>query len=315
MNDPRTPDSSYGPEPQAPEVTKDLELLAQQSRVNLPSLSDTARAVAARETRRETMGMGSTKGVRRPAWVVAGAAAAIALALIFVPVSYDRTVGHELSFEVSGAQLADSDVNGLVQVLSAQLGEAPVQVSLGDRAEIHARFKNKSRAEVEAVARALQSELVAKGLEAGFEVTPIEETVSSNVFAYAAAQWSDIRVETAGRSDIEIENDIRSQLASQGFMVDEVSFESTPDGAKMRLEATSPGGHRVVAQTDHVSTSGAPPGEAIDILMIDPTELKGKSDAEIKAIVEERLRQRGIYDAEVTVENGKVEVKAERHNP
>ena len=315
MNDPHTPHPSRGPEPQAPEAAKDLELLARRSRVRLPSLSDTARAVAARETRRETMGMGANKGVRRPAWVAAGAAAAIALALLFVPVSYDRTVGHELSFTVSGAQLADSDVKGLVDVLNTQIGEAPVRVSVGDRAEILARFDDKSRFEVESVAKALQSELTSKGLEANYEVTPIKETVSSNVYAFAAAQWSDIRVETAGRSDAEIENDIRSQLASMGFLIDEVSYESTADGAKMRLEATAPGGARVVAETAHKGEPGAHADESINIMMLDPSEMKGKSDAEIKEMVEAQLRERGIFDAVVTVENGKIEVSAERHNP
>ena len=317
MNDRRTPHSSTGSEPNAAEVAKDLDILARQSRVDLPSLGDTARAVAARETRKETMGMGTNNG-RRPAWVFAAAAAAIALALIFVPVSYDRTVGQELSFTVSGAQLAGSDVDGLVNVLTTQIGEAPVRVSVGDRAEIVARVAGKSRADDESVAKALQSELSNQGLTAEFEVTPIKETISSNVYAYAAAQWQDIRVETAGRSDFEIESDIRSQLASQGFLVDQLSYQSGPDGTRMHLEATSPDGHKLVAETEHKGAPGevnVPTGEPVNIMMLDPSELKGKSDAEIKTMVEEKLRERGIYDAEVTVENGKVEITAERRQP
>jgi hypothetical protein len=312
MNDLRTPDPSSGFEPHAPEVAKDLDILARQSRVDVPSLGDTARAVAARETRKETMGMGSNHG-RRPAWVFAAAATAIALALIFVPVSYDRTVGQELSFTVSGADLAGSDVDGLAQILTAQLGDAPIRVEVGNRAELIAHFAGKSRADVEAVAKALQSELTSKGLEASFEVTPIKETVSTNVYAYAAAQWQDIRVETAGRSDFEIENEIRSQLAAQGFMVDELSYQSGPDGARMRVEATSPDGHKLIAESEHMGAPGevnVPTDEPVNIMMLDPSECKGKSDAEIEALVEQKLRERGIYDAEVTVKDGQVEITA-----
>lgn len=316
MNDLRTPDPSSGSQPNAPEVAKDLDFLARQSRVDVPSLGDTARAVAARETRKETMGM---MGLKRPAWGFAAATAAIALALLFVPVSYEQTVGHELSFTVSGAQLAASDVDGLVNVLTTQIGEAPGNVRLhkinildGDKSEISARFEGKSRAEVEAVAKALQSELNSKDLEASYELTPIRETVSSNVYAYAAAQWQDIRVETVGRSDAEIENDIRSQLANIGFGNADVRYETTPDGAKMRVEATSDDGHQLVAESEH---TGGPGGEPVNIMMLDPSETKGKSDAEIKALIEDKLRERGIYDAEVTVENGKVEITAERHQP
>ena len=45
--------------------------------------------------------------------------------------------------------------------------------------------------------------------------------------------------------------------------------------------------------------------------LIDVADLKGKSDAEIKAEVERRLKARGI-DAEVKVDNGKVLVQTKQ---
>lgn len=296
------------------EVAEDLGALARMSRLDAPTLAETARRIAAREAERgKTMGE-RLAGIGPPAWGVAAAVAAIALVLLFVPVSFDRTIGHELQLRVEGTQLAGADADGLAEVLHKQLGDAPLAVRLGENAEVTGEFRGKSRAEVAAVASALVKELSAKGLTARYEVAPITEQVSSNVYAYAASQFRDLTVSTAGRSDFEVENEIRAQLQGMGFLNPDVRFTRGDDGSELRFEAEDAQGHKVGGEARHEMKGGSPGQEPdLNILMIDPAELKGKSEAEMKAIVERRLRERGVHDATVTVENGKVKVEATQH--
>ena len=133
------------------------------------------------------------------------------------------------------------------------------------------------------------------------------------MYAHAAAQIRDLSISTAGRSDAEVEGEIRAQLETMGFLNPQVSFQRSADGAEMRLEAKDPEGHLIIAEARHKTEGGSGgPEPNLDIMMIDPQELKGKSDAEIQAIVERKLAERGITDAQVTVQNGQVKVEAKR---
>ncbi len=312
MNDAHHPGNEPMAEPLPPEAARDLEALAQESRRLAPTLAETAHMVAAREAGRGNRGMNQNRGwAFRPTWGIATGIAAVAFVLLFVPVSFDRPIGQQLRFTIEGAQLAAHDVQGLLAVLHKQCGDGPVSVDQGTMTSLETKLRGKSRAEVETVAAALQKELAAKGLTARYEIAPWTERVSSNVYAYAAAQFRELNVSTAGRSEAEVESDIRSQLESMGFQNPNVSFSRTDNGSEMRVEAEDAEGNKIVAEARHEVEGNHPAGEPdFNIMMLDPAELKGKSDAEIKAIVEQHLAERGIKDAQVTVEDGKVRVEA-----
>jgi hypothetical protein len=291
----------------------DLEALRANSRRNVPSIQETAQVFDRLPQAREGILMTTVRRFRtRPVWMTAGAVAAIAIALLFVPVSYQHTLGQNVVLTLPG-NLSPETVKGISRTLGDSMGAASLRVSGGEQTVVEAQVPDRSYAEVRGMALALSETLEEQGIAAQAEVTPWTETVSGNVYAFAANSVTDIRVQIAGRSNFEIENDIRSQLMNAGFLNPEVRF--TQSGGEMQVEISGDkaSGERFEAKMmNKVEGGPAPEDGEMEIMMLDTERLKGMSDAEIKAEVESQLRARGITDATVTVENGEVRVEAER---
>jgi hypothetical protein len=150
------------------------------------------------------------------------------------------------------------------------------------------------------------------GLAASFAVRPWVEEVTGNVYAQVSDRWREIRVETQGRSEAEIEKDVQAQLEQWGFANPQVSYRRSGEGSRLDMRAAGDG-EEVVAQIerrgDGKDGSTEPP---VEVALPDISDLKGWPPEKMKPEIERRLRERGI-DAEVTVtQDGRVEIKAKR---
>ena len=296
-------------------IAHDLDALRAVTARDLPSLEATARRIAARADSREGFFMSTVeKLAHRPLRATAAIAAAIAIALLFIPMSYERTVGQDVSITIpgdAGANLAAAgELRPIVDAFRTAAGVEQIRVMAGETTTLAARLPDRSRSEAAAMARTFTRELAAKGLTASFEVTPWREKVSGNVYAQAGARWRELRVDTKGRSDAEIEKDVTAQLERMGFTSSQVTFQRSGTQNELKMQAENQGGKEKIET--HIVRKGNGPEEAVSVPLPDPARLKGMTDEQIKAEIERELRERGIENPTVIVSGGKVEVKAER---
>jgi hypothetical protein len=307
---PRTP-ASQEEDP----IAHDLDALRAVTARDLPSLETCARRIAARADSREGIFMTTVeKLARRPLRATAAIAAAIAVALLFIPIPYERTAGQDVSITIAsdaGANLAaGGDLRPIADAFRTATGAEQIRVLAGGTTTLTARLPDRSRSEATAIARTFTRELAAKGLPATFEVTPWREKVSGNVYAQASARWREIRVDTQGRSEGEIEKDVVAQLERMGFTTSEVTFKRQAGQNELRMHAEGQSGGEKIET--HVVRKGNGPEDAVAVPLPDPARLKGMTDEQIKAEIERELKAQGIENAQVIVSGGKVEVKAEK---
>ena len=296
-------------------LSNDLRALEAESRRGTPSIQETHQLLVRVSDSREGSWMSIVRQASsRPWWVPVGAAAAIAVAMLFIPFSFSKTVGQDVSFELA----ADTDratIDEIARALTESMGAGEVRVSLGQKVVISSHLSSRSESEVRAMTAALAGSLEEEGIVTRAEVTPVTESISGTVYAFAANSFREIRVQLAGRSDLEIEQDLRSELQRIGFLNPEVEYSSEGGQTTVKFQAEQSGGGEIKAEyrQEIVDENGVPldrDGE-LNLFMLDSSELQGKSDAECQRLVEEQLRARGITDAIVRVEDGRVHI--ERH--
>jgi len=296
-------------EPRADEIARDLQALGASTTRELPDFTITARRVRARS--REGVVMSIVKQVPAHRWLTtAAAAAAVAVVLLFVPFSYERTVGQEVTLTLEGAY-APADIRSLAGAFRAATASDAIQVAAGETTTLRARLRGRSPAEATAIARAFTQSLAAKDVRATFAVTPWAEPESGTVYAQAVNRWRDIRVATAGRSEAEVERDVAAELERMGFRNPEVTFRRSGDSTEFRFDAGGGEGEEMQAHVERRIQGGGGEEPPIEVGLPDFSDLEGRPDAEIKAEVERTLRERGI-EAEVQVENGRIEIRAEK---
>src|SRR5262249_46571506 len=158
---------------------RDLEALAESSARRLPSLDQTARAVA--DARAKPSGGRIMSIIRKPLSATAAAVAVVAAVLI-CPVPYTRTVGYELTV---------TNASGRV-----------VRVAVAGKS---AAFAERRAAEL-------------RRHGAQVAVAPRSERVWGSVYAMARDKLLDVRVDLSdGRTDAQVADDIRDQLAAGGW--------------------------------------------------------------------------------------------------
>jgi hypothetical protein len=253
------------------------------------------------------------KIVRRPWWTTAAVASAIALALLFIPVSYERLAGQDVSVTIGGDAGSEPAAAGalgpIADAFRAATGVDGIRVAAGGTTILSARLPGRSHAEANAIGRAFTKELEAKGLAATFAVTPWREQVIGNVYAQASARWREIRVETQGRSESDVQRDVAAQLQQLGFKDPQVTFRRDASQTELGFQANNGGEHVVVQRRVQGADGKEPP---VEVGLPDFSHLKGLPDDQIKAEIERELKARGIENPTVIVKGGKVEVKAEK---
>jgi len=279
----------------------DFEALRAASRRRLPTFAETARSFAETMRKREERGvvMKVLYGWRaRPRLATFAVGTLVADAFLVVPISFDRTVGHEVSFTLAGFEAGSGTVTEIAKEMGGVLGAEKLEVRLAASADagvsgaapehrLVARIAERSGKKAEAAASAYAAALATRGIAADFAVAPVRERVRSNV--YLAAANSIINLRTAGRSAEEIASDLRSQLESAGVTGAEIDVTSDEDCAKVCVRV--PGENCESLPEIQCEIGDAPDGRAVKIKMC---RTPGMTDADVIADIERQLAEQGL---------------------
>ena len=132
-------------------LAHDLEALRRVTARDVPRLEDTASALerrAAYDTR-EGWWMKSMRWMKaRPLVTTTAATAVVAAVLLMVPISYQRTVGQDVTLSIAGA-VDPGALHAIARELKSAVGAAAVQVSQVDAGrgmttELHAQSASRS---------------------------------------------------------------------------------------------------------------------------------------------------------------------------
>jgi hypothetical protein len=276
------------------ECAADLEALHAVSRRGLPTMVETSKEYATRLERREERGavMGFLRGMAgRPRLATALAGGAFALVFLFVPISYQRTVGHDVVFTLSGT---GQDVPEMAKEMKAALHAEDLQVRVAVSGtetvqRCSARVPMRSKGEVERLAGSYAAKLAASGVGAAFTVTPVVEKHTGNV--YLAAANAVIHIRVGDRSAEEIADDIRSQLADAGVAGAEVDVTREENCARICVRA--PEGSSQDFPEVQCEEMDNPP-EGAQCFKLELKRTPGMTDADLIAEVERQLREQGL---------------------
>lgn len=242
-------------------IEKDLSALDARSRLHPPSLERTIQTLSRKERVKEERFMGWNGFLKAHARLaMAAGAALVAGALLLVPVSYDKVVGHEVALSVNGAGLDDETVRGIAGELKEALGAEGVGVDAAmDNGSVIYTYTAKTPAtRAGSVAESFVRALETRGIEAASAVSPIKERVSGNVYAMAAN--SVVAISIDGKSEAELEAEIAAQLAAAGIDAD-VSVNIEGDDrmeVDIRAEFEGEAGEEPVEPQIVLTSEGAP---------------------------------------------------------
>jgi len=319
------------------EVGRDL---AQWRESTARDVSDLRTAVArARIERDAASPWRKFMNANRPWLIPAAGAAVLALALLVVPVSFERTTGDRVTLTLASVEHATA-IPAIAREMKAALHASSVRVEgAGDQIVFVADVPRTSRVNALQTASAFAGALDARGYEASVTTAPIREKVSGNVYAFARENV--IRVEVADKSAAQIESEIRSQLAAAGIPDAQVSV-STGDGdrkkvtmevhrtppssgepsAPVRVELTKDGEDLAKkGNTVNIRMSQAPGGGKTLHLTIgsegqsntfDIEHVETMNDAQLSAAIGEKLRAAGMTGIDLKVEGGRISVESMR---
>lgn len=320
------------------EVERDLDALASHSLRELPSLGDsltTARRRHRAAPRWKELLMPITESASRRPWLAAAAIAALVVLGALCPISWQRTVGHDVALTLTGVHDTAS-AQTIAQQMKAVLRADHVSVraeqlagvtSLMFAAYVPAGHGIDAAARAQALAAALRS----RGYTAAVSATPRRQQIAGTLYAYARDLV--IRVETDGKTASQIESEIQSQLAAAGVTNTQVSVTDTGNRREVKVTAEN---HDPGAAPSDVKLELTKNGQALDAgmglrvqmrrmrssagetLAIEVTD-KGHtanvsvanadqlSDVALQSAVESQLRAAGL-DVVVTVSGGKVTI-------
>jgi len=250
---------------------------------------------------------------RRPK-LVAGLALAITVFLFItlVPFSYTRIVGYDVAFSDVG-ELEKEQLRQIDNGLSA-LGFNNISIN-GSNSSISITGLP-TRAAAEEVTILINS-IIGKAINS--QIKAITETVSGSLYAQALEKKRTIEINARGKSSDEIREEIRRKLIAEGFSDPEVFIEIVGDSVidisvKMSdtdTKNTTEGVLELKISADTDSFEMPVMEKVSDELKID---MEGKTDAEIKAEIEEKLAREGKEGAKVEVitrPDGQKEIRIE----
>ncbi len=323
----------------AQEIERDAAAYREATSRGLPELSAVARAARTRATASKE-GFVMALARRHPFLAPAAMTVAVLFVVLLLPISFDRTVGHDVSMRLTGGSLDARRIGAIAEELKAQLGADAVQVTadVRDGAETFdfaASVPAKGGASAKGVVAAFERMLEAQGVRVAAAVTPRVEKVSGTVAAYAADRV--IRIETEGKSAAQIESELRAAFEAAGMT-----------GVQVSVTDEGPGKHRIEVKAEKDANSGDPEGaEPPRIIVGDGSAGDGKhvtiqvrklkddtgaltmkldigangretevtvpnpdalSDGALEAEIESQLARAGV-DLDVTVTGGKIDVE------
>ncbi|HNN94084.1 MAG TPA: hypothetical protein PKI03_17525, partial [Pseudomonadota bacterium] len=251
-------------DPLEPRVRADLDALCRATQQALPPPTTLRSLLRDAETdpqpRRgllmETLRLDPRRTRLRRTLLGAMGSLSLCAAVLLWPVSYERTVGHNVQLTVA---LGDRNLppeealrtlppRGLAKQIKTALQADSVRVELsrgeaGTQMTFTARVPQRSRGAVDvrtaALLKELQRELSTSPLSPALQVQVSErrEQVSGRVYAMALDRLIQVRVDTSGKSDAEVTAEVESQLRAQGITAPSVHFERRGDEKQLSIEA------------------------------------------------------------------------------
>lgn len=209
-------------------IARDFAALVSETDADLPAVGRTVHRARSRAERR------AGSAWMRPLFSTL-AAVALGLFVAFgLPVSFDKTVGHDVTLTLEGGGVDAARAGAIAREMKTLLGADAVRVEAqagdaGASYRLAASLPSRDGAAVRHAAEALAGALNGAGIAARAEVTPRVERVSGTVVAYAADRA--VRIATDGKSDAQIETEIRDALAAAGIGAADVSVSTAADGA------------------------------------------------------------------------------------
>jgi len=238
-----------------------------------------------------------------PAMTTVLGIAIVAAVLLAVPFSYTRTTGYRATLEISDA--AGVDIDAIAREFGKALDTDDVMVMAGSGVggRVLANLPVRSAGTLEIITSSFAEALTRRGISASAGVEPIIEEVTGNVYAMAANEIIEIRVDSEGLTDEEIEDEIRTQIEAAGLDACLVDVQSG-DGEKrieigLRCDPDQgcPDGPMPVKIT--IDGMEPPPGSecAADRVLELRIPADGKTREEAEAEAMEQLEAMGFDDA------------------
>ncbi|TXH29667.1 MAG: hypothetical protein E6Q99_00430 [Elusimicrobia bacterium] len=318
------------------QLANDLAALAQATQQAMPPWSRLHDAIARAEQRSADERKGATimqniqASLTRPGRprALLGVAGSVALAgaVLLWPISYQRTVGHSVQLDVTlgaGASPMDPTTALPPRVLATQIKTAlqadSVRVELKQQAaqlqlSFIARVPSRSRGEVDArttaLLRELERQLASTPLhpQLAAQVSERREQVSGRVYAMALDRLIQVRVDTSGKTDAQVQAEVEDQLRSQGVASPSVRFERHGDEKKLSIEADT--GDRAL----HIERRSHGDGPVVEVTVgdLDTQREPGMTDDQLKDKILRQLAAKGLSGT-VTVRGDQIEIRAQRH--
>ena len=335
-----------------PQLDRDLAALRDLSARDVPDLDATIQAIRRRGVesgperwnfRRNVMAL--LHSVRnRPATAVAAAGVIALLVAMVMPVSYERVVGQDVAFTVTGKGIGDQEIAGIAREFKGALGASGVGVEAVAEADgpsfvLRAALPKRLDAGLRRATADFARELALKGYSASVQVMPHRERVRYPAVAYAFDQMISISVD--GKSAAALEQEIRDRLAQAGVPDAQVSVTDRPEGGRdVRLkmerqqDGTVPGTQPEPMAQVVLTKNGAPltGGEAFAVkiqkrkidgstsLIVDVTSEgrnakaevanpESMSDPALADAIASQLRRAGV-EVRVTATGGKVSIES-----
>lgn len=248
-------------------------------------------------------------------WLAPVTAGALAAVLLFVPISYDKTTSYDVKLALGGPALggpavAGDQVTKIATELQKALHAEGININTsGDRVELTASVPADRAAGVAGVARAFAAELKARHIEAEATVSAVTSKVQGNVYAMAMSRVINVNVDTNGKSDTQIADEIKAQIQAAGF--DATSVEYSTEGNKRTIkilnENNDPNAPHNDAEAPEINLTldgQAPPPDAHKV-KLEIQNQPGDTDEVIRQRVVDQLKAQGM-DAEVVVSGGKI---------
>lgn len=132
-------------------------------------------------------------------------------------------------------------------------------------------------------------------------------TAAGAVFAATTTDFFSVSVDTEGKTDEEVESEIRDQLVNDGVREPSVDFQRSGDRTSVDIEGERDGKQLRIVQRRR----GGDGVVTIEPPALDTTREPGMSDAELEAKIQAQLDEQGV-EGEVIVEDGKVLIQARR---
>jgi len=329
------------------ERSEDFRALRTTTADEMPTLDEVVRAARRRPLPHwEERMKSTTQSLKARPWLTTAIAGAVAaLALLVIPVSYERTTGREVSLSVSGPNLGMDGVRGIAQEYKRALGvdHVTVEATNADGREnfvLKATVPATSKVNSAAAARIFAGGLSKLGYQAAATTRLLKEKVSGPVYAYALDRV--IQISMDGKSASQLESEIRQRLIDAGVTGANVSVTDSGDhGRTIKVTADH---HIDGSNPEHapipelvLTKNGAPiegqgfmvrvekrrTGDGTTLTLrvnkdgkstvVDIANVETKSDAAIASEVEAQLKQAGI-DAKVTVTNGQVAIEPNQNH-